>query len=72
MDVWGEHEIMFNSGSTTSGVLGLVNLSTGFSGNDFAVDDLRLVATSAVAVPAPLLLLASALGALGLRRRRPA
>lgn len=44
----------WNSGSTTSAVLTLINRNTAAGGNDFAIDDIRLSTTSVVnPVPEP-------------------
>lgn len=71
-DEWSQDILPFTTGAgPIGGVLELVNLSTGFSGNDFAVDDLTLVAaTTAVPVPMPAALLVGGLGALAALRRR--
>jgi hypothetical protein len=71
LDVWAEDVLSFEATAPNS-VLELVNLSTQFSGNDFAVDDLSLARMSASPVPLPAgaWLLIGGLGALGLLRRR--
>lgn len=71
-DVWSLDELAFTTGAApVAGVLELVNVSAGFSGNDFAVDDLTLVAaTAAVPLPMPAALLLGGLGGLAALTRR--
>lgn len=69
--IWNEFTYTFNTGAETSINLALfVNHGTQ-TGNDFAIDDIRLTQVpSQVPLPAGLPLLASALAAIGLTRRR--
>ena len=50
---WEGFSKTWNSGSSTSVVLSLVNLQTEAGGNDFALDDLSLSTASTIAVPLP-------------------
>ncbi|MEM6372914.1 MAG: VPLPA-CTERM sorting domain-containing protein, partial [Pseudomonadota bacterium] len=75
LDVWAQDLVDWNSGTATTAKLELINLSTGFSGNDFAVDDITFTGpapTSMTPVPLPagLPLLLAGLGGLALLRRR--
>ncbi len=63
--VWEQHTRQWASGSATSATLEIVNLSTAFAGNDFALDDL-----SFTLVPEPTSLAVIALGGIALLRRR--
>jgi hypothetical protein len=47
---WREFRGKWNSGSETSAVIEIFNLTTEFSGNDFALDDVSLKGPSAVEV----------------------
>ncbi|MBS1601857.1 MAG: hypothetical protein JST42_04260, partial [Bacteroidetes bacterium] len=38
--VWDQYHTVWNSGSATTAVIAIVNENTGFSGNDFALDDI--------------------------------
>ena len=76
-DDWTESSFSWTAGGTTSVVLTLLDASTEFGGNDYAIDDLSFVKTSGPIGPAPvplpggLLLLGTALaGGLALKRRR--
>lgn len=72
---WNQFNTTWNSGNSTSVTLSIVDLSTGFGGNDFALDNIAFdqAAASAVPEPASLALVAVGLsGALFSRRRRQA
>lgn len=74
LGVWENSTLdAWSSGASSSATIELINISNQFSGNDFAVDDLSFVASSAppapVPIPAGLPLLISGLGAFGLLRR---
>lgn len=65
---WSQFQFVWNSGSSTSATLRLVDINTAPVGNDFAIDDLRLAS-----IPEPssgLLLGAGLLAATLLRRSR--
>lgn len=70
---WEKKATTFSFATSGNVDLKLVNLSTAFGGNDFAVDDISLTAAPAVPLPAGLPLLGGALAAFAaLRRRRKA
>ncbi len=50
---WQNYTVSFNSGLATSVTLGLRDLETNFSYNDFAIDDVSVVGEVAGAVPEP-------------------
>lgn len=65
---WSEFQVAWNSGATTSATIQIFDVNAEPVGNDFALDDLRFVATQAVAEPGSLALLAIALGLLAFTR----
>ncbi len=73
-DAWAENDMQWTSGAATSATFHLINASTQFSSNDFALDDLTLTSqVGAVPVPASLQVLLGGLallgGMTGLRKR---
>ena len=65
---WVQTTLPWNAGTATSATISILNTSSDYSGNDFALDDISF--SSTVPEPTSLALLSSA--ALLLRRRRPA
>ena len=72
--VWEDFAFCWFSGANTSVTISLLQASTGFVGNDYALDDLSFSAKgiSPIPLPAGLPLLMAGLGGLALLRRRTA
>lgn len=73
--VWTDFGSTWNSGNNTSVTLSIVDLTTDFGGNDFALDNIAFNQANASAVPEPASLALVALGLSGTlfsRRRRQA
>lgn len=73
--MWDEYTLAWNSGTATSATLSLLQETTGFGGNDFALDDISFTTNMAAVPPVPLpasawLLVVGLAGLLGLRRSR--
>ncbi|QMW23109.1 PEPxxWA-CTERM sorting domain-containing protein [Sandaracinobacteroides saxicola] len=68
--VWQGFSNQWNSGGNSSVVLRLINGSTDFSGNDFAVDDINFGTTSMVPEPATWAMMILGFGLVGSAMRR--
>ena len=72
--VWEQTVRTWNSGMATTALISLVNTTTAFSGNDFALDDITFASTGTAAVPEPstccVFATVFALSAAGVRRRK--
>lgn len=76
--IWDEFSFDWFSGSETTAILELIETSTGFGGNDYALDDLSFTATGVadpgpapIPLPAGALLMGTALAGFGFMRRKP-
>ncbi|MEM9839212.1 MAG: hypothetical protein AAF830_08665 [Pseudomonadota bacterium] len=72
LDDWTFVTRQWNSGSATSAFIEIINLATGFGGNDFAFDDISFVggSTAPVPVPAAALLFAPLAAVAAMRHRK--
>ncbi|MEM7479251.1 MAG: hypothetical protein AAF483_30065 [Planctomycetota bacterium] len=71
--VWEQTVRTWSSGTATTALISLINTTTAFSGNDFALDDITFDSTSTAAVPEPstcCIFAGFALVAAGMRRRK--
>lgn len=72
LDEWTEVTRQWNSGMATMALIEIVNVSNGFGGNDFALDDISFVgdAVAPVPVPAAALLFAPLAAGAAMRRQK--
>ena len=68
--VWEETTRTWNSGASTSAVLELINTTTGFAGNDFAIDDISFVGRNTPVIPEPTSMILFATGSVAMLLRR--
>ncbi|MEL6808720.1 MAG: VPLPA-CTERM sorting domain-containing protein [Pseudomonadota bacterium] len=73
--IWEDFDFTWGSGSATSATVSLLQASTGFGGNDYALDDLSFTANTTTPPPVPLpaaawMLLVGIGGLFGVRRMK--